>query len=354
MKLLILTQKVDINDDILGFMHGWIREFANHVEKITVICLQQGEYYLPKNVSVSSLGKEGGQSRFKYLWNFYKYIWQERKNYDTVFVHMNPIYLVFGGFFWKLQGKKTALWYTHRKVDLKLKIAEKFVDVIFTASKESFQLESDKIKVLGHGIPIDDFKNPNTLAQGLYGNQLKIISVGRITPIKNLDTLVEAANILNDRGVDFKITLVGGTINEGDEKYLEKLKKMVNDFRLNDCVVFAGSVPNREIKKYYWENDFSINLCPAGGVDKAVLESMAAGLLVIVSNKAFADYLGEFKDTLLFRERDEEDLVDKIISLKNSKQIVEIRRRLFEETKKRAGLFGLVVKIVEGFDNKRN
>jgi len=41
MKLLIITQKVDINDDVLGFMHGWIAEFAKHCEKLTVICLQK-------------------------------------------------------------------------------------------------------------------------------------------------------------------------------------------------------------------------------------------------------------------------------------------------------------------------
>jgi len=32
MKLLILTQKVDIDDDVLGFFHGWLEEFAKNVE----------------------------------------------------------------------------------------------------------------------------------------------------------------------------------------------------------------------------------------------------------------------------------------------------------------------------------
>jgi len=58
MKLLIITQKVDMNDDVLGFMHGWINEFAKHCEKITVICLQKGEHELSDNVKVLSLGKE--------------------------------------------------------------------------------------------------------------------------------------------------------------------------------------------------------------------------------------------------------------------------------------------------------
>src|SRR5581483_12297211 len=89
MKLLILTQKVDKNDPVLGFFHGWLREFANHFEFITVIALGVGEYELPQNVRVLSLGKESGVSKLKYLSRFYKYIWQERKNYEKVFVHMN-------------------------------------------------------------------------------------------------------------------------------------------------------------------------------------------------------------------------------------------------------------------------
>ncbi len=52
MKLLILTQKVDINDDVLGFFHRWILEFAKHYEYITVIALEIGEYNLPENVKV--------------------------------------------------------------------------------------------------------------------------------------------------------------------------------------------------------------------------------------------------------------------------------------------------------------
>jgi len=39
MKILILTQKIDKNDDILGFFHGWVAEFAQHCEKVTVIAL---------------------------------------------------------------------------------------------------------------------------------------------------------------------------------------------------------------------------------------------------------------------------------------------------------------------------
>jgi len=58
MKLLIVTQKVDIQDDNLGFFHRWIEGFAEHYESIVVICLQKREFNLPANVRVLSLGKE--------------------------------------------------------------------------------------------------------------------------------------------------------------------------------------------------------------------------------------------------------------------------------------------------------
>ena len=108
-KILIITQKVDQNDDVLGFFHGWIAEFAKHAEQVTVIALGVGGYNLPKNVRVFSLGKERGVSRLEYTLNFYRLIWRERKNYDVVFVHMNQEYVLFGGLLWKLLGKKITI-----------------------------------------------------------------------------------------------------------------------------------------------------------------------------------------------------------------------------------------------------
>ena len=147
MKLLILTQKVNKNDAILGFFHRWIEEFSKHCDKLTVICLKKGEYDLPDNVKVLSLGKEGGVSRLKYIFRLYKYIWQERKNYDFVFVHMNVEYVVLCGILCKLLRKKIGLWYMHKSVTWKLRLAEKLSNTIFTATKESFRLKSDKLKI---------------------------------------------------------------------------------------------------------------------------------------------------------------------------------------------------------------
>ena len=178
MKLLIITQKVDSNDDVLGFMHGWIAEFAKQCISVTVICLQAGEHYLPDKVKVLSLGKESGRSKIKYLWRFYKYIWREWHNYEAVFVHMNEMYVILGWLGWKLWHKKISLWYAHGHVSLSLKIAAKLADIIFTSTQSGFRLPSKKVHVIGQGIDTNIFQIKNDAL--CVNDKFKIITVGRI------------------------------------------------------------------------------------------------------------------------------------------------------------------------------
>jgi len=94
MKLLILTQKMDRDDPVLGFFHRWCGKIATRVSRLHIICLQQGCVELPAQVTVRSLGKERRTSRRAYLFSFYRLIWSLRAEYDVVFVHMNPIYIL--------------------------------------------------------------------------------------------------------------------------------------------------------------------------------------------------------------------------------------------------------------------
>jgi len=309
MKLLIITQKVDKNDDNLGFFHRWLLEFAKYTEQLTVICLQKGEYDLPKNVRVLSLGKDEGRSRLTYLTRLYRYIWKERSNYDTAFVHMNPIYIVLAGICWKMLGKKIALWYTHKRVNLKLRVAEKFADIIFTASQESFRLPSRKVVVTGHGIDIEKFKRGAGKRTDAKGNLLRIITAGRITPVKNLHILIDAAKLLKDKGISFELKIAGRPVTKDDEKYLAKLSGAVRDGALEKEISFIGSVPYSKIETLYQSGDVFVNLSETGSLDKAVLEAMASGISVLTSNEAF---FGMLPETHTIRMLTPEELADKL------------------------------------------
>src|SRR5690349_2038560 len=114
MKLLIITQKVDEADQPLGFFVRWLEEFARHFEKISVICLQAGEFTLPAQVRVYPLGKDNGVSKWRQAARFYRLSWQLRHEYDAVLVHMNPIWAALGGPLWRMLHKPLVLWYTHK------------------------------------------------------------------------------------------------------------------------------------------------------------------------------------------------------------------------------------------------
>jgi len=289
MKLLIVTQKVDKNDSTLGFFHGWLKEFARHCEQLTVICLEKGEYDLPDNVKILSLGKEKGESRTKYLQNFFKYIYQEKNNYEAVFVHMNPEYAVLSGLLWRAWGKKIGLWYTHKSVNFKLILAEKLAHVVFTASKESFRLKSDKLVVTGHGIDVEKLKGKSNKEK--VGDKFNIVSVGRISPVKKYETLIEAVKILIGDRVRVHVKIVGGPGTPEQEDYFGSLKKKVQESGLSDVVEFVGKIPNTDIVKYLQEADLFVNLSETGSLDKAVLEAMACNVDVLTSNEAFRGML---------------------------------------------------------------
>jgi len=345
MKLLICTQKVDINDDVLGFFHGWLKEFAAHCDELTVICLQCGEYNLPDNVRVLSLGKEKKISRLKYILKFYRYIWRERKNYDQVFVHMNPEYVVLGGIFWRITGKKIGLWYVHREVNLKLRIAAKLAHQIFTASAESFRLKSKKIKIIGHGIDINKFKPPKFLDDNK--NIFVIIYAGRISEIKNQMLLIEAINILVNKNniKNIKVKFIGRAAGKNNELYLQLLKTKAQEYNLNNYMEFFGGASYSAMPDIYAQADLAVNLCPTGGVDKAVLEAMASGNLVLALNQTFADIIGR---DLILSQANSAELADKIkqtMNFNNDKK-AEIRQKLREKIEHEYSLNNLINKIL--------
>ncbi len=342
-KILIITQKVDKNDSILGFFHAWINEFAKQFENVTIICLWKGRYDLPNNVKVLSLGKEERVSRLTYILRLYKYIWCERKNYDTVFVHMNPIYVLLCGPLWKILGKKVSLWYTHKHVDLKLRLAEKIVDQIFSASKVSFRLNTKKLKVMGHGIDTEKFSATDSKRD--YST-LRVITVGRISETKNLKVILDAIEILKKRNIPVIFELIGGPIMKEDFEYLDFLKNVVTQKGLDKEVLFLGEKNHEQIKNHLLLNTVFVNMSYTGSLDKAVLEAMACELPVVTSNEAYLEMLKDFD--LLIRDNDPMTLADKMSYIfHNKERSNEIGKRMRDIVVKNHNLSVLIKKIVE-------
>ncbi len=305
LSLLFITQKVSSEDPVLGFVHGWLLEFAKEMD-VTVICLERGPHRLPKNVRVFSLGKERGLKRFGYLRNFYRLIWEERKRYGAVFVHMNPEYVLLGGLLWRLSLKKVMLWYNHEAGGVLLRIAAFFSNKVLHTSPYAYPARFGNALTMPAGIDTKLFS-----LQTVPKVPRSILFLGRISPIKHIELLIEAGKKLRERHIDCKLSIYGNA-GQRDEGYRKELVRLGRELTAEDRLVFRDGIPNYKAPQVYSAHEVFVNLSPSGLFDKTILEALASETLVLVSSKAFTNVL---PSEYLFREGDVEDLTEKMRSL---------------------------------------
>ena len=274
MKLLILTQKVDKNDPVLGFFHRWIEEFAKNFEKVTVIALGVGEYNLP-GIEVHSLGKErNGQhpmlAKIRYIWRVYKFIWQERSNYDAVFVHMNEEYVLLAGDIWRLLGKRIYLWRNHAKGNWLTRLAVLLSHKVFYTSPQSFTARFSKAVKMPVGIDTDFFK-PDLSVVRIPNSALFL---GRISPVKKVLEFIDWAIEKGYSGT------IAGPILEKDKDYGEAVQYRVLDSKIK----YIGPVNQEEVRNLYQTHEIYANFTPAGSFDKTIIEATACGCKLMVDN----------------------------------------------------------------------
>lgn len=331
-KLLFITQKIDKEDDVLGVYHRWVECLGEKVGKLNVICLYKGKNELPFKIGVYSLGKESNSleirnclpaslcearragkleisCRIKYVYRFYKYIYQLKDEYSVVLVHMNSIYIILGGLFWKLSGKKIFLWYNHPMGNLITKVGIAFADKVFCTSPQSFCAKYKKAQLMPAGIDTETFKKIPKIQK----RENRILCLGRISPIKKIEYLVEAAKILDKKGINFELLIVGSPISGMDKTYYENLIKLSKDLMSKGKIIFMPSVPNYKTPEIYNSASVYVNLTPSGSLDKAIFEAMACQIPAVVANKAFESiFPDELKGELVFKDEDSNDLAEKI------------------------------------------
>lgn len=276
-RLLILTQIVDKNDTLLGFFHGWVAEFAKVFPRIVAVCLKKGEVSLPENVSVFSLGKEVGRGRLGYVFRFYFLVWKHRKEYDAVFVHMNQEYILLAGILWWLLGKKIYMWRNHTAGNFLTSTACFLCNKTFCPSQFSYINRFKKNVLMPVGIDTNFFR-PN---HGTTRKENSILSLGRISRIKNIDVLIDALSETKD---PWTLTVVGDALPK-DASYCESLKTKVREKKLESRISFVPGIPNKDTPRIYSEHEIFVNLSPSGLFDKTIFEAMLCGALTVTNNK---------------------------------------------------------------------
>jgi glycosyltransferase involved in cell wall biosynthesis len=157
--------------------------------------------------------------------NFYAmYLLTKIKKPRFIFHHMSHYSVIFPGIFFRLIGVKQGLWYAHAHKSVSLILAAKIANNLFTSAPGAFPLESKKITYLGQGVKTNLFQNAFEISKGI--NRSGIVSVGRISPAKNLEVLLNSL----PTGFATKIQFLGGIENSN---YYSKLVALAKERRLS-------------------------------------------------------------------------------------------------------------------------
>lgn len=347
-RLVIITQHVDEHAGLMSFFVSWIAELARRFDRIDVITLEQGRYHLPEHVHVHSLGKEHGSLkilRWIYaLWLLGRYV----PGSTGVFAHMSPIFAIIAWPFAVISRSKLVLWYLHRSVTLKLRLAIALSDVVVTADVDSLQIHHKKIVGIGHGINVKKFSHTHIWNTA---SPLSILSVGRISPIKNFEILIEAIAHTTASGRPMQVSIVGQPVMEGDVAYQRTLQALVIRHHLQETVSFAGYISNDRMPAVYAQADVVVGLTPPGGIDKVMLEAMAAGCIILTSNTVMKKYFGRWADQLTFDHGDAQQLATRLawVTERSNEERSAISKTLQDSVAHHHNLQGLSQRLAEIF-----
>ena len=153
-------------------------------------------------------------------------------------------------------------------------------------------------------------------------SKLRLISIARISWIKGLDFLIEAACYLKKYGVDFEWLIIGDGKNQEKERYLYHAyeKNLMNE------VKFIGKKSHQETLKFLQSADMYVQTSYNEGFCNAVLEAQALGKL------CFAFNVGGLSENILQGKTGW--LIDNFHTLQLAKKIIEVSQLSLEQKDK--------------------
>ena len=190
-------------------------------------------------------------------------------------------------------------------------------------------LKKEKMEYIPNGIPEDFFKYKSNKKNEFN----KILFLGRISPIKSLETLIKSLVYANDKKIIIEI------VGPAEEEYKKKLDLLINNLNLKESVVFSSPIYDlkEKIKKI---DSCKIFVLPskAEGMPQALVEAMSRQKIVIASNNfASKDLIQDTENGFLFNIGDEKALAEKInyiLNKKNQRKILNIRKNARKSVEK--------------------
>jgi D-inositol-3-phosphate glycosyltransferase len=146
--------------------------------------------------------------------------------------------------------------------------------------------EAERIAVIPCGVDTTLFRpGDSTEARRRLGfdHHPVVLFVGRLEPIKGLDTLCEAVAVLHAGGVPAELVVVGGDTDESPAGHETLLRRRIHALGLTPHVRFLWPQPQEALRGYYVAADVTVLPSYYESFGMVALEAMACGSPVVGS-----------------------------------------------------------------------
>ena len=313
-RLVFVTQVLDPEDTILGFVPNYLRPLACRVDRLVVIANEVRAIPSDLDAEVISLGKEKGLSRARRTLRYEAALARvlSRRGRTALVAHMCPIYLTLAAPLALATGSRTLLWYAHSADTPGLRLAESLADAVLTTAPGSYHRSNEKIRPIGQGIDVTQFSYASPFATS---STLRLLAVGRTSPDKCLPTIVRACSLARSRGIDVQLRIIGPSLLPEEREHRTELEDLVRTLSLEPIVTVEPGVPYETMPSLLRQATAVVSAAKDGSADKTILEAAACGRLVLAASSAFEPLLRGLPIKLSFGADDAHELADRMTEL---------------------------------------
>jgi len=189
----------------------------------------------------------------------------------------------------------------------------------------TYGVPAEKISVIPCGVDPSLFSPRNsTQAKAHLGlpDKRYILFVGRIDPVKGIDTLLRAMKLVKGTPnalQDVHLLIIGGDLDHTEtatDSEINKLKRLTGTLGIKDRVTFLGAQRQDQLPYFFAAADMCILPSRYESFGMVALEAMACGTPVIASEVGgLASFIQNEISGLLIPEGDEVSLAEKILLL---------------------------------------
>jgi glycosyltransferase involved in cell wall biosynthesis len=166
----------------------------------------------------------------------------------------------------------------------------------------------EQIKIVHCGIDLSKFEFiPRQLPSS---RPINIIVVARLEWVKGIDILINALNILKEKGFHYQCRIIG----DGTEH--AKLTKQIHQLNLQNSVHLHGSFPHPDVIRALNQSDLFILPSRMEGIPVSVMEAIASGLPVITTKiSGLGEIISSGITGLLVPPENPEAIADSVLQL---------------------------------------